>query len=99
MENGTEVREGELVNETPETAVKAASNYIGGTIKIVADAKTGAISVEHPQNVIIALGIIETAKSIIVQKQQEAVAKMQEAMLKPSILRPTASDFNKLKPS
>lgn len=102
MENGSDVKEAEVTGAVPEAAVDVtpvAGNYIGGKIEIIADAKTGAISVSHPQNIILALGIIETAKSIIVQKQQEAIRKVQEAMLNPKIFRAGPQDVKNLRPS
>lgn len=70
--------------------------YIGGKIEIVADGVTGGMSVSHPENIIVALGILEVAKAMIIEKQQKLVAKMQEAALAPRIMRAGPQDIPKL---
>lgn len=87
MEQGT-ISEPEVIEEAP--AVNG--QYIGGEVHIIADPKTGAMSINAPQNLIIALGLIEAAKAIIIQKQQEVVNKSRP----PMILKPSAMDVNKL---
>ena len=57
--------------------------YIQGEIHIEADGATGGISVDAPQNLIIALGLLETAKVILVQRQQQAMRAAEQ----PRILR------------
>jgi hypothetical protein len=78
----------------PEVGVKpeVADQFIGGEIHIIADAKTGAISINSPKNLIIALGILETAKVIMIKKQQDAMT----AATRPSILRASPADVPKL---
>ena len=83
------------VNKMDES-LKPQGGYIGGEIRISADPRNGAISVNAPQNIIIALGLLEVAKSILIQKQQEAIKKVQDAQLTPGILRATPQDINKL---
>lgn len=100
MENG-KVVDAEVAPSVPEGAkdVTPSEKFIAGEIKIVVDGRTGAISVNHPQNIIVALGILETAKAMIIEKQQKLVAQMQEAVLNPKIVRPGPADFSKIRPA
>lgn len=85
--------------ETPtaEDAAKSPeipqTRFLGGTIQIHADAQTGGIAVNAPENLVIALGLLETAKAILIQRQQEAMNR------KPAIVRGDPSQLKLLRPS
>lgn len=66
------------------------TQYIGGELHIVADAKTGQIGVNAPPNIIVALGLLELAKVIIVDKQKEAMRAQ------PTIVPAHPNDLNVL---
>ena len=76
--------------------LKPKGGYIGGEITIITDARTGAMSVNAPGNLMIALGMLEVAKAILIERQQKAVAKMQEAKLGPAIVRADPQQIAKL---
>lgn len=80
--------------KTEEAAVPQQLRLIGGEIHIRADARTGAISVNAPPNMIVALGLMEVAKAILIQKQQEQLREI-EAMRK-RIARPGDVDLTTL---
>lgn len=88
MTNETEVKPEEVKEEAPERA----SQLVGGEIHIVADAHTGAIKVQSPPNLVVALGLLETAKAIMIQQHHENM----KAAARPTIVRATASDIPKL---
>lgn len=58
---------------------------LGGEIHIVADGKTGAVSVQAPPNLAIALGLIELAKVVLVQQHLESM-RAQQARRPPAII-------------
>lgn len=89
MENG-EAKEAEVVE--PETRTQQIN--LGGEIHIVADARTGAISVNAPENMVVALGLIEVAKQIL---NDEHKKRMQKAALSPTIMRAGQDALNALK--
>lgn len=90
MENGAEVKPEPVAEENPVVA----GNFIGGEIHIIADARTGSIQVNAPQNLVIAFGLIEAAKMILVQRQQELMKK--NGLRQPEIVRPGADAMAKL---
>lgn len=75
MSNETEVKPEVIVKEG-ETVVEK-TKFSGGEIHIVADGNTGAMNVQAPQDLIVALGMLETAKMIIIRNMQDNVAKAQ----------------------
>lgn len=60
-----EVEKEEAVQE------KTTGLFVGGEVRIVADGKTGGISVQAPENMVVALGLLELAKVILVEKKKE----------------------------
>lgn len=84
MENGNGVVEGQET-EKAEEQEQAAPQMIGGEIHIVADARTGSISVSSPQNFVAAMGLLEVAKVIMTQQHLENV-KAQERRRPPAII-------------
>jgi hypothetical protein len=54
--------------ETAEEQRKG--KFIGGKILIVADSETGGIHVDAPANLLVAMGMLEIAKCVLVQRQQ-----------------------------
>lgn len=102
----TEVKEAEVVAAAPESAVvpevaeipAKAGNFIGAEIHIISDARTGAVSVNAPPNMIVAFGLIEVAKSILIEDRNAKIAK---AMAQPKIIPAGAGDIAALmrKPS
>lgn len=89
MENGTEIKP-----EISEEVIPEQGAFIGGEIHIIADAKTGAINVNSPKNIIIALGILETAKEIILAQQRQNMTSAKPA---PTILRADQGMLDKIK--
>lgn len=82
----------------PEQVSESArpGRFIGGEVLIYADSVTGAMNVRAPENLLVALGIIESAKAILIKRQQDAIEKAS----KPAIIAPTAADLGMLrKPS
>jgi len=75
------------------------AKFIGGEVTISADPVTGAISVSHPTNVIIALGLLEVGKAIMLQRQaeQQKRAELQAAKNPPAILRADQGTLDQLK--
>jgi hypothetical protein len=63
---------------------KVMMPMFGGEIRIVADAKTGSIMVNAPPNLLLALGMLDAAKFILVQKQQEDLAARNAPKIKPA---------------
>lgn len=90
MTNGTE-KAPEIV-EAVEENPPARAQFLGGEVHITADAATGGITVKSPPNLLLALGIIETAKAILIQQHTEA---MQRAA-RPAIVRAGPQDIPKL---
>lgn len=67
----TEQKPAEPAAETVpvEAGGQPKRKFIGGTITIVADPNTGALSVDAPDNLVIALGLLEMGKAILIQRQ------------------------------
>lgn len=77
------VAEPEIVEEkTGEEAVE--SKYISGEIRIIADGKTGAISVVHPENMITAMGMIEMAKVVMVDNLKQSMSAPRRPTIVPA---------------
>lgn len=91
MENGAEVSEKEVEAAEPQEV----GAFVGGEIHIIADAKTGAINVNSPKNIIIALGILETAKEIMLAQQRAQMASAPKPV--PTILRADQGMLDKIK--
>lgn len=87
------VVEAEVVEAKKEEVV--ASKFIGGEIRIIADGNTGAISVEHPENMIAAMGLLEMAKVIMVDNLKNS---MNAAPKRPAIIPAGAEALKHLKP-
>jgi hypothetical protein len=86
-----------MTNDTEDAVsvpkeASSAAQLIGGEIHIIADARTGGINVQSPPNLVVALGLLETAKVIIIQKHVDAM----RAAEKPKILRASPQDIPKL---
>lgn len=90
--------EAEVVEEKVEDTVKEApvSKFIGGEIRIIADGKTGAISVTHPENMITAMGLIEMAKVIMADNLKNS---MTQPPKRPAIIPAGADALKHLKPN
>lgn len=73
MENG-KLETPEIVDAAPADA-QPVGRFIGAEIHIVSDAVTGAIRVNAPPNSIVALGLMEVAKDILLDNQKEAAKK------------------------
>lgn len=85
---------GDVREAKPEAA--RPGRFIGGEVRIIADSLTGAMNVIAPENLLVALGIIESAKAMLIKRQQDAIEKAN----KPAIIAPTAADLGMLrKPS
>lgn len=67
-------------------------NFLGGEIHIVADPVTGGISVNAPPNLVIAFGLMEMAKVLLAQRQQEAMRKAPP----PAIIRGDSAMVDKI---
>lgn len=80
--------------EAPAAPVR--QQIITGEVHVKIDPDNGAINISAPENLIVALGILETAKAILIKRQQDLVAKAQEAMLSPKIVRPGVDDLAKV---
>jgi len=78
--------------EDKAEAGKPEGQFVGGEVRILADAGTGAISVSAPQNLLVALGMLEMAKVVMVAQHQEAV----RAAERPAIVRPGSADLAKV---
>lgn len=72
-----------------EPAAEEKPQMLGGEIRIVADKATGVINISAPGNMIIALGMIEIGKAILIKQQHDAQAAAQQ----PKILRGDPSRF------
>ncbi len=82
-----QVKEAEVVTSVKEEAAAPAQAFLGGEIHIVSDPKTGQIGVNAPVNIVVALGLIEVAKSIIIANNERNVADAQKAALaRPAII-------------
>lgn len=100
VEIAEEVKEAEVVKEevaqdvplevAPEEVKEAAGPFIGGEVRIFADAKNGAINVTAPPNLVVALGLIEVGKAILIDMQQENMKK------EPKIKSATVADLRAL---
>lgn len=87
MENGIEAKPEVVAEEKPVVP----GPFLGGEVHIIADAQTGGIQVNAPQNLIIAFGLLEAAKMILVERQQQMMRKRT-----PEIVRPGADALSKL---
>lgn len=76
--------------EVQEQAEEKKGKFIGGKILIVADAQTGGIHVDAPANLLVAMGMLEIAKCVLVQRQ---AADMKD---EPTIKVATADDLKAL---
>lgn len=72
MSTENPIAEPEIVEE--KTGDAAPSKYISGEIRIVADGKTGAILVDHPENMITAMGMIEMAKVVMIDNLKQSLS-------------------------
>lgn len=79
MENGN------VTEPQDAPAQDGVQQLIGGEIHIIADAKTGSISVNSPQNFVAALGLLEVAKVIMTQQHLENV-KANDRRRPPAII-------------
>lgn len=79
------------MNSGEELAVKKDERYdtVGGEIHIFADKATGEVRVNAPQNLLVALGILETAKAVLIQQHMDA---QRRAAMRQSILRAGPAD-------
>lgn len=80
----------------PVEEKEEVNQFVGGEIHIVADGKSGGISVSAPPNMVVAFGLLEVAKAILMEKQRE------NAAAKAPVVRPaTMADVKALdrKPS
>jgi len=75
--------------EVPSVVNKGPMAFVGGEIRIIANPQDGSIRVSSPPNLLIALGMLETAKFILVQQQQ----KQMEDALNPKIKPATVADI------
>lgn len=87
MTNGTE--------EKVEAAEVEATPFVGGEIHIIADGKTGGIQIKSPPNLLVCLGILETAKVILTQQHIENM-KQQAASRPPAIMKASPADLKGL---
>lgn len=100
MENG--VAEKELEKQVaPEQSQgdrqEPVGPFVGGEVHIISNAKDGSMQVSAPQNLVLALGLIEVAKAILIQKQQQTMrATQEEALRRPAIVRAGPQDVSKL---
>ena len=74
-----------------EVVAGPADPFIGGEVHILADPKTGRMSIKAPQNLVVALGILETAKVMIIDDMKAKSAAAQAAAIAP---RPTIIPAN-----
>jgi hypothetical protein len=81
--------------EVPETETPGPLRLIGGEIHIKADARTGGISVNAPPNMIVALGLLEVGKAILIKKQQEQMVEIEK--MRSRIVAPGAADLSALR--
>lgn len=84
---GFTTKKGETVEEKIEE-VNEVGKFIGGEIRIVADPETGRIGVSAPQNFIIAFGLIEVGKTILMQMQRDEQVKAEKKAI-PAIVKGT----------
>ena len=59
-----------------EEAAAPSDPFIGGEVHIIADPKTGQMSIKAPQNLVVALGILETAKVMIIDDMKQKAQRM-----------------------
>lgn len=78
-----------------EEVKKPPMHFIGGEVRIIANPKDGSMQVSSPPNLLIALGMLETAKAILIQQHHEQMAKEEE---KTRIQPATVADLAALKP-
>lgn len=96
MVNGTQDAPSSEVKEeeVTEVPVNTGSQLIGGEVHILADGKTGGINVKAPQNLAVALGLIELAKVVLVQQHLDLMRAADQ--VKPAIVRAQPDDVRKL---
>lgn len=80
------------MNSNEEAQEKDAPMYIGGELTITADPRTGGMSVSAPENMVVAMGLLEMAKVILVDRQR----RQQALQDRPAIARPGAADLARL---
>ena len=68
------VKEEAAVELDPAAGEPAHTKFAGGEIHIVADGNTGAMNIQAPPDLIVALGILEVAKVMIISNMQQKVA-------------------------
>ena len=81
--------------EAQETAIKeeAGDVGVGGEIHIIADARTGEVKVRAPQNLLVALGILDIARVVLVQQHHEA---QRRASQRAELVRATSADLGRI---
>lgn len=71
-----------------EEKKEEVGQFIGGEVRIIADAKTGNIHVQTSNsNLIVAFGLLEIAKCILVDRQRDARND------EPKIVKPGPADL------
>ncbi len=96
MENGVKDAEIVEVNDA-KSAENKVTPFIGGEVHIIADGNTGAVSIQAPEKIIIALGILEAGKAILIDSMNKQAARASEAMLsRPAIIPATGAQLTDL---
>jgi hypothetical protein len=79
-----------------ETHMEKDQQLIAGEVHILVDQTTGAISVNAPANMVVALGLIEMAKIILADNHK---ANLAAAPRDPQIIKAGMEALDKLKAS
>ena len=75
----------------PDSKPDAPMPFVGGEVVIQADPQTGAINVKAPGNNIIAMGLIEAGKMILMHRAMKSM----DAQQKPPTIVPGSIDMMK----
>ena len=59
--------------------------FVSGEVHVVVDPKDGSFHISAPENIVLALGILETAKVILIDQQKQRMEK--KSVPTPMIIR------------
>lgn len=68
----------------PVAAAPQPTRFIGAEIHIISDPVTGAVSVNAPGNMIVALGLLEVAKDVLRDNHERGVREMEKKRILPA---------------
>lgn len=89
--------EGDHVPAKAEDAAPQPMQLIGGEVRILIDARTGALQVSAPPNQLVALAIIEAAKAFITMQMQDGMRRSVAATAPPAIVKAGADALSRLR--